>query len=187
MSGPVSHHPERRDWVGLVSVEIAQCPLKPATVPTPRMNLVHSALVWSCLLRLSRPQIVIEGLLCLSQLLCLGIASCRKPRINLSLLFVSAAWIQQFKVQPASRCLVAPDLPTWLASGLPPGFPDMHQCGTYCVYLDCLPVTCPVCLSLLFLKLRLVENKINKGSPPFSGALAVYQALCQILYVPHVI
>ena len=42
----------------------------------------------------------------------------------------------------------------------------MNEVYTVCVWIA-MPVTHPVCLSLPFLELRLMEKRISKGTAPF--------------------
>lgn len=62
----------------------------------------------------------------------------------------------------------------------------MNEVYTVCVW-TAMPVTRPVCLSLPFLELRLMEKRISKDTAPFQWALTLYPTPWEILCVHRVV
>lgn len=93
---------------------------------------------------------------------------CSRPRINVPLPFISAAWTQPSTVKPASACLLACCLPAQLALTIAclPGLASVRcilACG-----VDCLPVTCSLCARFSPLSWGLDGRWPRKGPLPVS-------------------
>lgn len=124
-------------------------PSKPGRGPSPRVSLVHCPRFCPspCLppsIRPASPVVFAGSLPGASHPL--GAAGALKPRINVPLPFISAAWTQPSKVKPASRCLLACCLPAQLALTIVclPGLASVRCIprvrGLFACDLPCVPV-----------------------------------------------